>query len=201
MESPVNGWLSLTELAARDGVSVPAVSKQVKKLRERHALEVRTDSADRVVAVNAAHYDLLRGHAGAAIRDQRPAQPVAADPLASSYDAALARKTGYDAELRRLQLEEASGKLLVAASAVDAFRRIIGEIVQEVDRLVRIDDEIALAVGHDGRPGARRVLKAEALRLRRRVAAAHRELLALAPANDTLPEDGAAEMPLPIAAE
>jgi len=153
--------LTLGEIAARDGVSSPSVCVRVRRFVERHGLSVERDKHGRVNLVNVVEYDALRQKFGSSSKATNVALPQL--PLdggspggisGESYDEALRQKAWYDAELKRLQLDEIKARLVDASEVAKALDRI-GEIFRDV--MVRHDDgadELAAAVGRAGLRGA-----------------------------------------------
>jgi DNA-binding Lrp family transcriptional regulator len=176
----VNGvMIPVGELARRDGVSPPAVSKAVKRLVERHGLSVEKDHLGRVTAVNAVQYDMLRGRLDDPSKAQAPERPAAlldstvADaptPNPDSYDEAIRRKTLYGAELARLKLAEEAGYLIRVDEVIEAGAIVCSLITELIDALPDCADEISVAVARDGARGAQEILKAQALSLRTAIA-------------------------------
>jgi predicted ArsR family transcriptional regulator len=149
------------EIAQRDGVTPQAVTKKFRELAER-GLEVERDARGRISKANVVQYDLLRDRVGDPSKDQRPQREeeptLAADP--QSYDEALRKKTWYEAERKRLELEEQVGALIKVAEieqAIDACAEAIAAVVR---RLQSETDALATAVTRDGVHGLRVALKA-----------------------------------------
>ena len=95
--------LSIGEIAARDGVSKPAVSRKVGQLVERHGLTVERDGQGRVARVNVAEYDHLRGRFDDPSKVQAPAAPIpsATQKPGETYDEALRQRTWRGSGSRR----------------------------------------------------------------------------------------------------
>lgn len=148
--------LSIAEIAQRDRVSKPTVSIAVKKLVERHGLYVERDRRGRVMAVNAAQYDLLRDKVGDPSKAQAPIQEEAPQPSdVETYDDALRRKTIYAAERERLRLAEDRGDVIPADRVAAAGATLAATILAVIERLPQSADDIAAAVARDGAHGAR----------------------------------------------
>lgn len=163
--------LSISELAERDGVAKPTVSIAVKRLIEKHDLQVERDRRGRVSAVNAAQYDMLRERTGDPSKAQAPRKAERDKPReGDSYDDALRLKTIYGAERERLRLAEEKGELIPAVRVADAASSLADVIVSVLDRLPQAADDIAAAVAKDGAHGARAELKRLAVSSRRSIA-------------------------------
>ena len=152
---------SITEIAARDGISKQAVSKKVKDLIG-HGLAVERNGRGHIISVNLPQYDYLRGRHDDPSKAQRPAPiddpaPPAVDP--DSYDEALRKRTWYEAERKRLELGEKIGELIRVDELAAAVDECGAEIVAIVRRLQTETDTIAAAVTRDGAHGLRVVLK------------------------------------------
>lgn len=169
-------FMTVAELARRDGVSKPTVSVAVKRLVERAALDVQRDRQGRVAGVNVAQYDELRGAQRDPSKDQRPDPPPvvarearqALDP--ESYDEALRRRTNIEAERARLRLEAEQGKLVPVEDVDEAIGHFVGVVMAAFERVPSVADDLAAAVARDGAQGARRELKALVERLRESLA-------------------------------
>ena len=73
---------------------------------------------------------------------------------ARSYDEALRQKTWYDAELKRIQVEETKGGLVDAFEMVKVLERVEGIFRDVIARHNDGADELAAAVGRAGVRGA-----------------------------------------------
>lgn len=156
VNSPV--WQGLSWIAKRDGVSVAAVSKSVKKLTEKHGLEVRRKPSGSVAAVNVVQYDMLRGTFGDSAMRRAPEPPPHAEPpSADTLDSARIGKLQLDAEHSRLKLAEARGLLVRKDLMADAVSRLGDEIGRTID-LLQYADPLAAAASR-GLPALRIELK------------------------------------------
>lgn len=182
---PRSVMLTIGELAARDGVTAPAVSRRVKQFREKGLL-VETDALNRVTAVNSVQYDELRGKFADPSKAQAPKAPV--DTLVSeSYDEALRQRTWTEAERSRLKLAVEKGELLPVDKIADALAIAGGRIVQAIDRVMSSADDLAAAVAKDGTSGVRAELKKLVHRLKTEVADALASIAAETP--ETEPDE------------
>lgn len=161
---------TVKQVADRDGVSKQAVSKKVKDLVERHGLAVERDGQGRVVALNVAEYDHLRGRYGDPSKVQAPRQMDAPPPPSESYDEALRQKTWHEAERRRIELEEMKGRLVPVAAVENIVAESGAAIASVIDRLPSSADDLAAAVARDGSHGLRVALKKLANAMREEIA-------------------------------
>lgn len=178
--------MSVAQLAARYGVSKPAISQQVKRLREL-GLQVELDRLGRVAAVNHVQYDELRNRFADPSKAQAPAPTPRVDVLAESYDEALRQKTWTEAERARLRLAEEKGELVRVDRLADALAMAGGRIVQSVDRILASSDDLAAAVAKDGVGGLRGELKKLAHRIKADIADALGEIAATTPETERDP--------------
>lgn len=151
--------LSVAEIARRDGVAKPGVSRRVKQLRDS-GLQVELDALGRVARVNSVQYDEMRQRFGDPAKAQAPRLPAAPPEGANeTYDEARRVLTWTEAERAKLKLE-AEQKLYVKVDELEAAVDALGEaIVEIVDRLPQRADDLAVAVARDGVSGLRSVLK------------------------------------------
>lgn len=182
------------ELAARDGVSKQAITKTVRKLAEEKALEVERDDRGRIVRFNVAQYDFLRGKVGDPSKDQRPEKPEPSTAPADSragYNDALTQKTIYEAETRRLALEEQIGKLVRVEELSDAVSECGATIAASIGQLQNATDALATAMTQNGVHGLRVELKKIENRIRGEIADSLAALAHLAPAKPAEDQDPA----------
>jgi hypothetical protein len=171
VDAPRTVMWSISQIAGRDGVSKQAVSKRVRDLVGRHGLAVERSMQGAIVAVNVAEYDHLRERFDDPSKMQAPRRPAPAsapDPVEpnESYDEALRQKTWHEAEKRRIELEELSGKLVRTADVNAAMDEAVERINLVVDRLPNAADDLAAAVAREGSHGLRVALKDLAVKLR-----------------------------------
>ncbi|MCB2106367.1 MAG: hypothetical protein KDE14_01645 [Rhodobacteraceae bacterium] len=152
--------MTIAEIAARDAVSRPAVSQQVKRLVEQHGLHVDRDERGRVAQVNVAQYDMLRERHGDPSKDQRPEREEEQEPARDSYDEALRQKTWYEAERKRLDLEEALKRLVPVDDVIAAVDALSETITSTVRTLQNETDILASALARGGPHELRIALKA-----------------------------------------
>lgn len=145
--------LSLKAIAAREGVSRQAISKQVARLIQHHGLEVARDGRGRVSAVNIVHFDDLRARFGDATKfttggatDRPPAADTGIEPGSNAtLDGARRIKLVHETELLRLRLAEDSGQLVRMDVMAEALTRLAEEIGRIVDMLQHTDTIAASA--------------------------------------------------------
>lgn len=182
--------LSIGEIAARDRVSKPGVSRRVSQLRLR-GLEVEIDTQGRVAKVNSVQYDELRQRFADPSKAQAPKPPdQPLNPLISeSYEEALRRKTWADATRAELRLREEQGQVVHTDKLADALAQCGERIVRAVDRLMAAVDDMAVAVAKDGVAGLRGEMKKLVHRTRSDIADALADIAAAAP--ETEPDEPA----------
>lgn len=188
-ETGVNGappravMMSVGDIARRDGVSVPNVSRRVKRLVEQHQLHVERDPQGRVALVNVVQYDELKNRFGDPSKAQAPARPsssVLPSEPNESLDEARRVLTWTEAERAKLKLE-AEQRLYVRVEELESALGAAAEaIIDIVDRLPQASDDLAAAVARDGVAGLRNALKRMAVDYRTEIAdalsgVAHRE--------------------------
>lgn len=161
--------LSIADLATRDGVSKPAVSRRVKQLRDR-GLTVELDGQGRVALVHAVQYDELKARVADPSKAQAP--PMLREPIPSgeTYEEALRQKTWTEAERNRLKFEEEQGKLVRVEELADALAQAGEKIARSVDLVLNDVDDLAAAVAKEGAIGLRTELKKIIHRLKGEIA-------------------------------
>jgi CRP-like cAMP-binding protein len=163
--------MSIAEIASRDGVTKPGVSRRVKQLRES-GLHVELDAQGRVALVNVAQYDELRHRFGDPAKAQAP--DAASTPLSAmqseSYDEARRQLTWIAAEREKLKLEADQGKLVPIEALEAATDRLGDGLLELVDRLPQAADDLAAAVAQNGVAGLRTGLKKLALEFKTEIA-------------------------------
>lgn len=188
-------YMAAADIAARDGVTRQAVSKQVARLIAQHALDVRRDHNGRVVAINVVDYDrhLKRFGDSAQVRpasrtSARPDAPATPAPLvdeSDTLDGMRRQKLVQETELLRLEAGERKGRLVRHDAMVEAAQRLAEEIGRALD-LVGHADTLAAAMQREGLHGLRRELKALEHRMRVNVADHCQALAIAAPRHDPL---------------
>ena len=174
-DNPVDGLLTIAELARQKGVSKQAISKRVGRLTDIGQIQTRAGPRGTVL-VNLAEYDRAVGETTEFAHVQAKSAPTAS-AVEHSYTEAQAREKTYQAELRRLDLDERLGKLIPVDKLAEAGARVAEAMVRAIDGLTARADEIAASVARDGVNGARATLRIVTRELRETLA---RELGALA---------------------
>ncbi|MBI1202557.1 MAG: hypothetical protein GC182_08605 [Rhodopseudomonas sp.] len=165
-------WLSISALAKRKGVKKQTISERVARL-ETDGLLGTKPGPGRSKLVNIAEYDRAVGQVGDPAKEAGAATKSGGGDSESrdpTYRDAKATDAFYAGELKRLEYEERTGKLVLAAevsAAQDEFGR---KIAADLDRILLCTGELAAAVGKDGEQGARRVLKQAIFDVRKRIA-------------------------------
>ena len=158
---PAGLMLSIADIARRKGVSKQAISKRVARLEQLG--QIATHKGPRgTVLVSLAEYDRAVGETSELAHVQAPQPKVAAAAAADaehSYTREQAREKAYAADLKKLDLDERLGKLVPIEHVQHAAVRLAETLVRILDQLQTRSDDIAAAVGKEGSPGARRVLK------------------------------------------
>lgn len=163
---------SIAHIAERDGVSKQAVSKHVGKLVGA-GLEVERDGQGRVVAVNVAAYDHLRGRFADPAKAQAPRRPVTPDDRAAeSYEEAKRAAAWLNVEREKIKLQVDRGELVSRAAVEARIDQMGAALVRVIDRLPNATDEISAAMVKHGTHGVRTELRDLAVRLRRDMTAA-----------------------------
>jgi len=163
---------TISEIAARDGVSKMAVSKAVKKLLEaKPDTPVERDGQGRVMRVSLADYDEFRArHVNPAKskvplrHDDDPApadqiQPGGATPRTDSFEEARRQAEWMKVRREQLRHQEATGALIRKDRTEEALRQAGREIQATIRRIQNRADDIAVAVSKEGIHGARLALR------------------------------------------
>ena len=163
-------WLTVSELARQRGVDKAAISRRITRL----GLELRPGPRNSKL-VNVAAFDHAVGTSTDAVRAANSAKAAAREQEASTGEGQVlareqARRAAYDADLKKLDLDERLGKLLPVSSIEDAMTRCAEAMVRRIDQISSRADDLAAAVARDGGAGARRELKAISRDLRETLA-------------------------------
>ncbi len=163
-------WLTVSELARQRGVDKAAISRRITRL----GLELRPGPRNSKL-VNVAAFDHAVGTSTDAVRAANSAKAAAREQEASAGEDKVlareqARRAAYDADLKKLDLDERLGKLLPVDSIEDAMSRCAEAMVRNIDQIASRADDLAAAVARDGGAGARRELKVIARELRETLA-------------------------------
>lgn len=187
-------WLTITELASREGVGKPTISEKVKAL-EADGLIKTKPGRGRQKLVNLAQYLTAIGKAGDAAKElaaeTRAAEVPLDAPTQPGYRDAQTRRTQFEADLKELELRQRQGELVAAADLGAAAQTCMEAIVAVLDRLKVRAPDMAAAVGHDGERGARAQYARDTRDLRSAIAEAFNRLLAGFPAAQAAALDAA----------
>ncbi len=166
-------WLSIAEVAKLKDVSRQGVHERVQRLEARGLISTRPGPG-RTRLVNLAEYDAAVKETTDLVRSQNGGGATVQWPRSGSDSKILAheqaRRASYDADLKKLDLEQRRGELVAVAAVRDAAIQCGGVMVQLFDRLPSYADEIAAAVAKDGASGVRQFLKQLAHSMRGRAA-------------------------------
>ena len=113
------------------------------------------------VLINVAEFDRATGEATDIVRATNGA-PKGANGRSQIYSHEQARRAGYDADLKKLELDEKLRKLIPVEEVVLALHRVADVMVRVIDNLPSRADDVALAVAANGEAGARKALKTAA---------------------------------------
>jgi len=200
MSDPSLIMWSAVEVAARDGVSKQAVSKQIKSLLEaKPDTPVERDGRGRVIKVSLAHYDEFRQRFVNPLKASAPLRSI--DTEQSQPQASLADATDSLNEARRqsewlkvgrekIRHQEELGQLIRKDRMVDAVLMVGAEIKLVVARLQNRADDVAHAVSREGASGARVLLRRIAFELGNEIADKLAAIADASPEADPLIEDG-----------
>ena len=200
MSDPSLIMWSAVEVAARDGVSKQAVSKQIKSLLEaKPETPVERDGRGRVIKVSLAHYDEFRQRfvnplkASAPLRSIDTEQPQPQAPLTDATDSlneARRQSEWLKVGREKIRHQEELGQLIRKDRMVDAALMVGAEIKLVVARLQNRADDLAHAVSREGASGARVLLRRIAFELGNEIADKLAAIADASPEADPLIEDG-----------
>jgi DNA-binding MarR family transcriptional regulator len=175
-------WRTISELARAKGITKGPLSRRVTRLEECGLLTTRPGERGTKL-VNVAEFDRVAGETKDAVRElngrtgkavqEDPAALVPGDPILSREQA---RRAAYEADLKKLDLDERLGKLLPIEGVQAAAARMAEGLVRVIDQFPTRADEIAAAVAKNGTVGARDCLRAMARDLRNKLASEARLL-------------------------
>lgn len=155
-----SGWATVSELARMRGVNKSAISKRVTRLEAQGLLHPKA-GAHGTKLISLAEFERAVAQTTDAVRETngRKAQAAvsAADPILSKEQA---RRASYDADLKKLDLEERLGLLM----PVEETRRVATDCAlrlrQAVEALHSRAEEVAAAQARDGSAFARALVEA-----------------------------------------
>jgi DNA-binding MarR family transcriptional regulator len=168
-------WLSVSELARLRGVDKAAISRRAKRYEEQGLLKPKAGRGG-VKLICVAEFDRAAGMATDAVRELNGAgggaapAPVAATAGDPVLPREQARRAAYDADLKKLDLDERLGKLLPVEDVEHAMVECAEAMVRIIDQVPGRAEEVAAAVASDGTAGARTFLRDFARDLRTRLA-------------------------------
>lgn len=153
-------WISVSALAVCKGVTKQTISERVARLVDAGKLEVKPGKG-RAKLINVAQYDRAVGETTDLSREQGAQTRSGSETAArdGTFTKHQADRAGYEAELKRLDLEERLGRLRTVADIENATVTCGETVVRLIKQLVLSADEIAAAVAKDGVTGARNALK------------------------------------------
>lgn len=183
--------LTVTEIAARLGVSKQRVSKQVREFIDGNDLPVERDGRGRVSKVSLAHFEHLRGHYSDPSKAiGREAAAASVEPaVKDSYDEAKRVEAWLRVEREQINRAERLGNLVRADLLADALAAAGREIQTLNSRLSNRADELAAALARDGTHGLRLALIAIAQQLNKDIADRLARLHVAAPETDRQMEE------------
>lgn len=165
-------WLSVSTLARERGVSKQAISKNLSRWASIGE-PVSTRREGRMLLVNVAEYDARKGDLVDLGREQASRTKKSADESATNdpvYTREQARRMGYEADIKAIQLEKLRGNLVAVPDLADAAVKCGEALVRAIDQIAVRAEEVAAAVAKDGMQGARAALRQIARDLRARAA-------------------------------
>lgn len=190
---------SVAQIAARDGVSKPAVSKTVKKLLEaRPNTPVQRGSQGQVLGISLAHYDEYRQRHVNPAKATAPLRPLdgGSDEGGPSLQRPFKDENSFDEARRqaewlkvgreKIRHQEDCGQLIRKDKNDEAII-LVGSAMQAIiRRLPNRADELALAVSKEGVHGARTLLRQIAFDVGNQIADKLEEIASTAPESDPL---------------
>ncbi len=153
--------IPLTELASSRGISKPSASINISRWTAQGA-KITTRKKGKVLLVDGDAYD--KAHADAATGsksrlDGNRGNKTGAKPAYGSYAREQARKIGYEAELKRLELEERLGNLIPREDLQRATELASEAVLRSIDHAVMRVDELQEASARGGVAALRVALK------------------------------------------
>ncbi len=147
-------FVPIIEIAKRDGVSSMAVSKIVRRLRERHDLPVSLTDTGRVRGVDLQEYDRLRAQFGDSTKKRGRPSSGGQPHAGISLDSARTAKLVEEIRLARLKVAATTSALIRVDRVAEAADRLADEIARHLDVTQHLDDLIS-AYTSGGLPSAR----------------------------------------------
>lgn len=172
-------WLSTSEIARRKGVTKQTVSEKVRKLVADNRLQTKPGKG-KAVLINIAEYDRVLGETTDLAREQgaRTKSDDASSQRDPTFTTHQATRAGYEAELKRLDLEERLGKLRNVSEIEAAAVRCAETVVRVLeDKVLRVE-QLAGGLARDGVNGLRKMLKDIVFEERQKIVKAFGDLVA-----------------------
>lgn len=166
----IEGWVSISELARLRGVDKAAISRRVARLEVQGLLRTqRGKQGTKLVPL--ALFDKVCSEVTDAIRQANgaPASAASTDPILSREQA---RRAGYDADLKKLDLDERLGRLVAVDKVNEGMTECGQRMARIIDQMPTRAEEVASAIAKDGVQGARAILKTLAREIRDELARA-----------------------------
>jgi hypothetical protein len=171
------GLASISELARLKGLDKAAISRRVTRLEAQGLLRPQR-GARGTKLINVAEFDRVAAETTDGVRElngrgatpARAAQPgLAGEPTLSREQT---RRAGFDAELKRLVLEERLGRIAPLDRVRRATAEFAGTLARVIDQRPSRVEEIIAANAKGGLQAARAIEKAERRELREEMARA-----------------------------
>lgn len=181
IESDV-GWISVSDLAKLKGVSKQAVAKRVDRFVAQGMLQPRPGPRGTKL-INLAEFDRAAHEMTDLVRHENGvrSQSGVGDPILAREQA---RRAAYDADLKKLDLEERLGQLVRRSELEPAIAKCAEAIVSIIDHLPNRADDIAAAMTRDGASGLRALLKGISFEMRETISRRMGEIADVAPRHD-----------------
>ena len=173
--TPVDGWVTLSDLARLKGVSKQALAKKANRFVKAGRLTIKNGPRGTKL-VNLAAYDVAADEVGDSVRTLAAQQPAPLTPLAEIDGQSIilaqeqARKARYAADLAEIELMKARKQVLAVEDVLRAMERCAEKMVRAINDVPSRAGDVCAAVAREGESGARAFLKAEMTRLRQTLA-------------------------------
>lgn len=189
-------WLTVGQIAERDGVDKSSVSRRVKGFVADHGLEVTRDPRGRVETVNVVQYDLLRAQTADPAKSQASHGMLAPDIAdlvrGGSYDDHAREQKKWQARQARLQVERDEGLLVPTDEVAEGYALARDAATAVIDRLPNYTEDMANAVTKGGHHELRAYLRRTVVpAIRAAIAAAMQDAAARLPERKARDEAGA----------
>ena len=165
-------WVTQAELARLKSVSKQAISKRWKRFKAEGLINPRQEGRSEIVLL--AEWDTVTNDATDPAK-LLPRQSDAGDPLPApseepsgdpGYTAERARSARYDADLKKIRLDQELGRLVPVEEVAEAMARCAEQVVRDIDQLPSMADEVAAAMAESGVTGVKQLLKEQARKMR-----------------------------------